>query len=603
MATQTDFTLPRSGYATFDAITLKQQIRDRLNAGGVFTDQNYEGSNLNAIIDIVALSYHYLLFYLNQTSAETAFNQTTIYENMNRLVKLIDYKPTGYKTSLLSFQANGNSSLPAGLYTIPRYSYFNVNGTVYSFLKDTTFVKSTNDEEYLDSLSDQVVLYQGPVIEYPPVAATGAPFETVTLLVTDNINNVPINIDQESIGVYVRDVNTGVFTEYALTNSLFLENSNAKKYELRYNENGYYEIKFGNNVFGKALNPGDIVYLYYIQSDGENGVISANQLNGATLFFYTPPQFQTISQQIFSSTLSYLTISQASNITFSNNTGSSTPSLPESVDSIRNNSPKAFYGQNRLITADDFTTHIAKYFNNIVTDSVAVGNKEYVENFIKYFYDLGLTKPNDDPRVLFNQVAFSHSGQDNNVYLFLVPRVKAVDNNKQFFLQNSQKNTIISSMVKQKALSMELLPQDPVYTAFAFGLLADGETPTPAIHDTTELVIVKAPNIRVDNDAIVDSVNSVFKDYFTTENCKLGQLISVNDIVSKLTTIPGVASFYMRRVLDSGAVLTSNTLSLMNFNPNYSDVDITVSTSDVQLPFFKFPFLWGGTVENNIVVQ
>jgi len=83
---------------------LKQLIRDRLTEGGTFTDQNFEGSNLNAIIDVVALSYHYLLFYLNSTSSQAMFNETTIYENMNRLVKLIGYNPVGYKTSLLSFK-------------------------------------------------------------------------------------------------------------------------------------------------------------------------------------------------------------------------------------------------------------------------------------------------------------------------------------------------------------------------------------------------------------------------------------------------------------------------------------------------------------------
>ena len=116
----TEFKLARNSYATFDALTLKQLIRDRLNQGGIFTDQNFEGSNLNAIMDVVALSYHYLLFYLNSTSSESMFNETVLYENMNRLVKLIGYNPVGYKTSLLSFEATGNQNLPAGIYTIPK---------------------------------------------------------------------------------------------------------------------------------------------------------------------------------------------------------------------------------------------------------------------------------------------------------------------------------------------------------------------------------------------------------------------------------------------------------------------------------------------------
>ena len=290
----TEYKLGRNSYATFDALTLKQLIRDRLNQGGVFTDQNFEGSNLNAVIDVVALSYHYLLFYLNSTSSQSMFNEATIYENMNRLVKLINYNPVGFKTSVLSFEATANSNLPSGIYTIPRYSYFTVNGIVYSFIKDVTFNKNTNLAESLESLYTENLLYQGPFVEYPSQISTGENFETFTIVVKDNISNQPINIDQDSIGVYAFNPATQTYTEYFLTNSLFLENSTSLRYELRFNENGYYEIKFGNNVFGKKPNAGDLVYIYYIQSNGTAGVVSANQLNSNPLNFYTTPQFTKI---------------------------------------------------------------------------------------------------------------------------------------------------------------------------------------------------------------------------------------------------------------------------------------------------------------------
>ena len=70
MANITEYNLPIDAYASFDARSLRDLIVDRLNNNSdiSFTDQNYEGSNLNAIIDIIAYSYHTLLFYLNQTS-------------------------------------------------------------------------------------------------------------------------------------------------------------------------------------------------------------------------------------------------------------------------------------------------------------------------------------------------------------------------------------------------------------------------------------------------------------------------------------------------------------------------------------------------------
>jgi len=272
--TLTDFTLPKKSYTSFDALTLKQLIKDRLNEEGVFTDQIFEGSNISAIIDIIAYSYHTLLFYLNQSSNETLFSESSIYENMNRIVKLINYKPIGYQTSLLPFTVQANGNIPRNLYTLKRYSFFIVNGTYFSFKEDITFNKTIEGVETLEPFSENYLLYQGRFFEYPPQRAIGEDFEIFTLIVKDNINNEPINIEDSSIDVYVYDVNNNKYTYFTETNNIFLESPTSPVYEKRLNENGFYEIKFGNGVFGKKVNAGDQVYIYYLKSDGEQGVVS-----------------------------------------------------------------------------------------------------------------------------------------------------------------------------------------------------------------------------------------------------------------------------------------------------------------------------------------
>ena len=207
----TDFTLPRDAYTTFDALTLKQHIKDRLNQGGVFTDQDFEGSNLSALIDIVAFSYHLSLFYLNQTSSEALFDETSVFENINRITKLIGYKPTGYKTSLLSFNATASESLPQSIYTIKRFSYFTLNGINYSFVNDATFGKSTTVTEDISTLSDNTLLYQGKFFEHPIQTAVGQNFESIPLVVKDNVNNTAINIEHDSINIFVKKFNTNKY--------------------------------------------------------------------------------------------------------------------------------------------------------------------------------------------------------------------------------------------------------------------------------------------------------------------------------------------------------------------------------------------------------
>ena len=225
---QSDFNLPRNSYVAFDATSLKALIKNRLGENSSFTGQDFESSNMSAMIDVIAYSYHTLLFYLNQTATESMFSEAELYENMNRIVKTIDYKPVGFQTSVLTFESVADNTLPANTYTIPRYSFFNVGGIYYSFNSDVTFTKTVDAEETLTDLQAKQLLYQGIFREYPLVNAIGEEFETVTILPGDDVV-----IDHFGVDVYVKDADTGKWSQWDRTTSLNLEKSVAKKYEVR----------------------------------------------------------------------------------------------------------------------------------------------------------------------------------------------------------------------------------------------------------------------------------------------------------------------------------------------------------------------------------
>ncbi len=184
-----DFNLPQDAYVAFDAVSLKDYIINRLDENQKFTDQNYEGSNLAAVIDIIAYSYHVLLFYLNNTAAEVNFDQATLYENMNKIVKLIGYKPAGKQTSIVPINAVATAALPTGNYTIRKYSYFVADGIQYNFNDDISFNKTTDKQETLQSVNDEAILYQGTIKEYPDYTAQGEEFEILPIVV-DNIADI-----------------------------------------------------------------------------------------------------------------------------------------------------------------------------------------------------------------------------------------------------------------------------------------------------------------------------------------------------------------------------------------------------------------------------
>ena len=74
-------------------------------------------------------------------------------------------------------------------------------------------------------------------------------------------------------------------------------------------------------------------------------------------------------------------------------------------------------------------------------------------------------------------------------------------------------------------------------------------------------------------------------DYFKHTNSTLGQSIKLGEIQTRLLSITGVSNIYT-----SAGTNRTNGISLAVWNPVYEQ-DINYYNQDVELPYFKFPFL------------
>ena len=606
MATEeSEFKLRQDGYVAFDAISLKDLIIERLNENKVFTDQNYEGSNLSSLIDIISYSYHTLIYYLNKNSAESTFSQAEIYENINQIVKSIDYNPTGPQTANLNFQAEASNNLDIGTYTIPRYSYFTFSGTSYSFSEDISFTKSLAPAEILTDLQNNNLLYNGLFIEYPLLAAIGENYETIAL--APSTDDATFIIDNHNIYVYIKEaVPNSTWVEWTKTTSLYLETGSAKKFSIRFNENERYELKFGNNITGKKLNAGDQVAIYFLQSNGVDGQVSKSTLNNQPLYFFTTTLFNQIKNDVISSSTNLLNSAEAANLTFSNKNTSTNFKQRESVSEIKVNAPNLFNSQYRLVTIDDYTNYISKNFGSWVQSIKCVNNFDYTSIYLKYFYDLGLDRPNDNSRVLFNQVNFADSCDFNNIYSFTVPNKKldtSLDQRTNY-LSTSQKNAIVNLLSEVKSATTEIVISDPVYIELNFGA-SYTNTDFSIISeagDDSYLYVEVEQNSRRDLQAVRNDVASVFTTYFNTDNLSLGQLISLKDLQQAVLDIDGVSSFSTRREY-KGVVIIDSNLSLAVYNPVYETVDYDFTRQDINLEFYKFAYFKDlPTIQNRIQV-
>lgn len=604
MATDNTFKLTNTSYAAFDATSLKNLIIDRLNNTNVFTDQNYEGSNINMIIDIVAYSYHTLLFYLNQTSSESIYSQATLNENINKIVKLLNYNPIGYQSATLNFNAIANSSLAAGTYTIPRYSFFPVDGSIYSFNQDATFTKTVSGIETLQTFLDSTLLYQGIYVEYPSYIATGEPYEILTIVAQDtNGNNV--QIDHFNIDVYVKDNTQAnpVYVQYSPTDSLFLNDFNSRVYQIRLNENGRYEIKFGNNTFGKQLNAGDEVAIYYLKTDGAAGQVGIGAIDGTSLALYNSTRYSNILTNTLPTGVITITTDNSSTLQFSNVSPSTIFQEAESVESIRQNAVNTYKTQFRLSTTTDIETYVNKNFSNIICSTKAVNNKDYIDGHLKYYFDLGVEKPSMTSRLMLNQVRFSSSCNFNNIYVYAVPKISNVTSltTRLNYLNTAQKQFIIDKLSPYKISTSEIVVTDPVYIETGFGLANAGESLTPSIADETYFEVVVNGALKRNFSFIQSQVAQIFTNFFLSTNNNLGVLVDISNLSAQVLAIEGVINF--RTVRKNNTITISYPgISFLMYNPVYPDTDIAIVQQNLQLPYYKFPYLANSNDFTNKIV-
>jgi hypothetical protein len=592
----TEFNLPRNAYAAFDAVSLKTLIINRLKESNLFPDVDYEGSNMSGLIDVIAYTYHVLLFYLNQTASESMFSQAELFENMNKIVSLIQYKPTGNSTSTLNFTATALADIPAPYsYTIRRFSSVSVKNVKYSFNSDITFQKTKSSvPEFIESIGKNNLLYQGAFKEYPLYTALGENFEQFSINVDypADVGGVKY-IDYNNVYVFVKDFYTQKWSEWKEISNLYLSDSITGVFEKKLNEYSHIQLKFGNNINGKRLNAGDKIAIYYLESDGVNGAVGSNQSKESSIVLYNTTQFSEIFNDIKDSNTVYIDSNLVNSLKLDNPYASVPFKSIETVEQIRQFAPLIFSAQNRAVTVYDYEAFVMKNFSNILQSVKAVSNKSYTTEYLSYFYNLGLERPNLDDKLLFNQVSFNDACDFNNVYLFCVPRLGVIINEttpiEMFY---SQKQSIVDKLENVKMVTQNVVISDPVYMAFDIGLPLLNESVIPtSIRNDTVIRITRKSEQLLSKDQIKNSVLSLIQNFFMQSNNNLGQLMDFSKLSFDILNVNGVKS--LETVRKDGN--TEHKVSKLNFiywNPLYPSSTVNTTAQNINLKYFEFPFFY-----------
>lgn len=589
-----------SSYSLLNATDIKSFIINQLSNSNnpVFSGCSYLGSNMNALIDVVSVITQQVLFHFSVNTSEANFATATLYESMSKLVSILNYKTVGKQTSMLPvrFTIDVNRFITdhpdAKQLTIPRFTRVSHNSDYY--LKNEVIIpydeKTTSDTLNVDS-----ILFEGTLKAEQSFTAIGDEFET--FIIEDTyIKNSSNFISDNFFVVYVDEYGTGQWMEYTETLSLFQHNGSQAVFERRFNEDMNYELKFGNGVNGRKLKAGSKVAVFYIVSSGESAIV------GSDTVVQTVPTY--FSSSLWTEILNsnYSTIDTASYaldyMTVSNTGGGTEIAYPESVQSIRANAPKIFSSQNRLFALDDYRTFIQKNYGNYIRDSYYCTNDEYTRDFLKYYYDLGLDRPQEDSRINIAQVEFMTSTNFNNVYCFALPKVNTIISGTiPNYLNTTLKQEIVNGVAEYKGLTHNLVILDPIYRAMTFGSYMDDEAWNPN-QLKNRLVLVRNRLTKYSYSFIKDYAVGIIKGFFN--NLTLGSEVDLAQLTRSLNSVPGIKRFYILNV-DGG---TESKLTMYYWNPLYINEDNFTTQQTILNEKFVFPYFYNlDAVDSLITIE
>lgn len=312
-----------------------------------------DGENLllfstnSAFLEAAAEEFADANMYDEFLTREAVWETAQGYNSIMKQVSFYDYKPhrkvgsTGYirVSTSKTFKGSWGTNI-----TIPKFTQMSGGGLTF-LSKESTYLAANAD--YVD-----IPVIQGEKTEKTiEITSTAYPeLRYAAIVIKDpDIEN----------SLYSVKVNGVLWTE---VNSIRLATSNEDLYYTLQTLSDFsgVEITFGNGVFGKKLEYGDIVTFEYLQTKGEDG----NVLSGGiiTSVDTTLKDESGTDVELFCTNLDALV-------------GGSDY---ESVESIRSTAPLSFQTGNRAISSSDYATLIKQ--TNLVDKVQVWGEKEINED-------------------------------------------------------------------------------------------------------------------------------------------------------------------------------------------------------------------------------
>lgn len=362
---------------SLDFDSLKSSLKSYLREQDIFLDYDFEGSNINVLLDILSYNTYLNAMYLNMVGNEMFMDSAQLRDSVVSHAKELNYLPRSFASSVANVDIKIVTTDPNKRSTIiPKGTQFTTK------VGNQNFLFSTDDNIIITSanttfLAQNVRIYEG-IFQSDSYAVNYE--EPLRYRISAK------NVDVSSITLTVVEDNGKTPIKYLRANSLFGLNADSRVFFIQASYGDQYEIVFGDGVIGRRPKNNSVIIVEYRTSSGELP-------NGANVFKPVGA------------------IDSETNITITTNERASSGAVAESVQSIKYNAPRYFTTQERAITTEDYENLLKIQYPEINTVSAYGGEDLDPPQYGRVFITVDLKDFDGVPQI-----------KKDEYYKFLKPR-------------------------------------------------------------------------------------------------------------------------------------------------------------------------------------
>lgn len=404
-----------------DFFEIKENLKTFLKQQNEFKDYDFDGSGLQVLLDLLSANTYYNSIYQNVVMNESFIDTAILRESVVSKAKALGYTSRSKKSAVATVTltlkevvSNNNTPIQPEYIILPEYTDFtsSYDNSTYIFLNtEPEFLTSTST--YVDSIGVTRKLYTGTFNIHQGI-------RNQQVFEVDYKNNPDQrfiikndDVDLDTLVVKVKESNNSEEFIYSLAQNVTEISPDDRVYWIIENENGNYELEFGNGRIGKKLIDDAEVNLEYLVTQGSlcnkfkifnwNDVLSVEDaVDPANNTSYTLYSISTVSESFGGDE-------------------------KETAEEIRFSAPKSYESQNRAVTSSDYRFLVENKYKFV--DSVKTWGGE----------------DNDPPEY-------------GKVFLSLKPKLG-------YFITDTTKENIINDVIKDYNV-VTITPEivDPYYT-------------------------------------------------------------------------------------------------------------------------------------------